>query len=163
MTEWSNSDDTNTLLWICFHFHLFCIELKFWTEAFYNYKSDIPLFTIILNNLMLYQKFLNGSRRTIYIFVYPNFVALPFTWSALFCLAILLSISIQKYFWYVRILHYWLTFLVIEIEKLFSGSARTSENNSSLFSFYRPAFSVALPFLSAMITCTSPWRSFLWL
>ena len=64
-------------------------------------------------------------------FLYSNFVALPFTCSALFCLKISLCISISKVLAYVFSANF-----SKEIEKLFSGSARTSANNSSLVSVH---------------------------
>ena len=59
---------TNALLWICFHL----IEVLNW--SFYFYESHIPLFTIIMNNLIPYQKFLNERRRTIYVSLFYSIV-----------------------------------------------------------------------------------------
>ena len=108
----------------------------------------LPLFTIIINNLILYQKFLNEKRRIIYIFgvviVYYNFIALPFIWTAFFYFKISLSISISKVF-----LTWSNTSLLAdlfsanfskEITKFFSGWTRTSAHNSSSFSVHRRVF-----------------------
>ena len=132
-------------------------SILYWTEVVCRYKSFFPLFTIIMNSLVLYQKFLNERRRTIYIllsFVYSNFVALPFAWSALFCLKISLFISISKVYLICSKTSLLADFFSVnfskEITKIFSGSSRTSANNSRSFSIYRLAFFVVLPFLSAL-------------
>ena len=119
-----------------------------------------------MNNLILYQTFLNGRRRTIYIFaIVCLFIALPFTWSALICLKTLLSISISKVFvicWNTSLLADFFTANHSkETSKLFSRSARTSANNSSSFSVHRVAFFLVLPFLSAIITCSNLPNHFL--
>ena len=94
-------------------------------------------------------------------FVYFNFVALPFTWSASFCLMISLSISISKLFFdmteYFIMTEYYIFSANFskEIAKLFSESDRTSANNSSSFSVHRLAIFVVLTFLSAIITCSN--------
>ena len=49
---------------ICFHFCIYSV-LNWSCYC----KTYVPLFTIIMNNLILYQKFLNERRRTIYIFI----------------------------------------------------------------------------------------------
>ena len=125
----------------------------YWTEVIYYYKIYFPLFTIIMSNLILYQKFLNERRRTNYIlplFLYSYFIALPFTWSALFCLRISLFISVSKVFlicWNITLLAdcFSISFSK-DIARLFSGSARTSANKSSLFSTHCLEFFVFLPF-----------------
>ena len=98
-------------------------------------------------------KNLNERRRTNYIlplFLYSYFIALPFTWSALFCLRISLFISISKVFlicWNITLLadSFSISFSK-DIARLFSGSARTSANKSSLFSAHCLEFFVFLPF-----------------
>ena len=47
-------------------FHFCVYSVLNWS---YYCKIYVPLFTIIMNNLTLHQKFLNERRRTIYIFV----------------------------------------------------------------------------------------------
>ena len=103
----------------------------------------LPLFTIIINNLILYQKFLNEKRRIIYIFgVVGVFYSVAFfIWSAFFYFKISLSISISKVFltWSNTSLLadlFSATFSK-EITKLFSGWTRTSAHNSSSFSVHR--------------------------
>ena len=67
--------------------------------------------------------------------VYSNFVALPFTWSALFCCKFRYPFPSQKNFLYARIIlaDFFGANFFKEIAKSFSRSARTSANNSSLF------------------------------
>ena len=115
--------------------------ILYWTEVIYYYKSYLPLFAIIMKNLILYQKSLNERRRTIYIFsefLYSNFETLPFTWSALFCL---------KFPWstFISLLYLFLCAFVMlkvcsispkEMTKLFSGLAGSFPNTSSSFSVH---------------------------
>ena len=108
---------------------------------------------IIMNNLVLYKTFLNERMRTIYIFVefvYSNFAPLPFTWSALFCLKISLSISISEVFLICLNNSLLVEFFSInfskEIAKLSSGLARSSANNSHLSFVHRLAIFVVSPF-----------------
>ena len=116
------------------------------TEVIYYYKSYLALFTIIMEHLILYQKFLNERMRTIYIFAQFmnfNFEALSFTQSALFCLKILLSISISKVFLICSNTSLLTDFFgdnfSKEIAKLFSGSARISAmSQACLLSITQP-------------------------
>ena len=79
-----------------------------------------------------------------------NFVALPVTWSGLFRLKISLFIFSLKVFSICSntslLADFFSANFFGEIAKLFFRSARTSVNNSDLFSDHRLAFSVVLPF-----------------
>ena len=83
--------DTNTLFWICFHFCLFCIELKLFITTNVIFLCSLTLWIIWFYIRNFWMKEVEP-----FIFVYSNFVAFPFTLSALFCLKILLPISISN-------------------------------------------------------------------
>ena len=141
--------------------------ILYWTEVIYYYKSYFPLFTIILNNLILYQKCLNERRRTTNIFAVAclfQFCSIAFYLVSIILFWKLVSISISKVFF--LILHYCLNFLVPispkKQQNFFSDQLGTSANNSSSFFVHRLALFVVLPFLTAMIAWSNLSSYFLW-
>ena len=143
----------------CIVMNLFSFPfIRYWTEVTCYYESYLPLLTIIMNNLILHQKFLNERKRTIHIFT--DVCVFLFCRIAFYLVNIILFENFVMHFISEVFLICSNTSLLAdffsatfsnEIAKLFSRSARTSANNSSSFYVHRLALFVVSPFLSAMI------------
>ena len=132
LTEWSNSDDLISVRYQYTVMNLFSFPfILYWTEVC---RSYLPLFTIINNNFILYQKnhlyfccslcililrhyILLGHNYSVWKFRFPKSI---FDMLKYFITDWLLNANFSK-----------------EIAKLFSRSAKTYANNSGSFSVHR--------------------------
>ena len=119
-----------------------------------------------MNNLILYQEFLNEIGRTIalvYVF-----------WFCIIFFHLVSIILLENFFlhFHLKIIFDMLEYFIIgwlftnfskEIAKLFSWSTRTSSDNSSSFSVYHRTFFIVLAFLFGHDNLLKPVESFFWI
>ena len=136
-------------------------------EISFYYKRYFPLFTIIMNNLILYQKFLNERRRTISIFA--AVCVFLFCSIAFYLVSIILFENFAIHFHLKSISDmledYWLTFLVQTSPKkkqnYFPDQLGLLQITQALSLTPSPNIFHSFPFLSAMIPCSNLTSHFL--